>query len=1050
MRVDGKRHEVRLDDGDARRIGVVTNTQISDMWRESLQSMNQVLVLCGDSGIGKTHFLNCVAGIERDLGVRVRRISLRGCEERELGMRFSRFSRETAIAAKGVPRLTVCVDDVPVADPAIYRRMARGVEKMVSEGCFVVIALRPECEVLAELLDNPRLIGASRLVMPPRREHGALTNGMPGLAIALSGSAESVDARPASVGAYGGALREACLDALRDSLTEEEVELRLSMVLLGRGSFGDLGEVSRHADDCDLELVERDVPLFGVSSASRSFSVAGVCDIDGLRGCRQVLRTACGGRERLVLDAAKVLMRRDEPRRAGVVLDLVRGALRSDRLVARWGTELVGAGCVSLVEQSVRLADMSDPTERDMALANALAVAEVSGKRGVVQDLRRRVLGPVAAALGVLRGDARGDADAGAAHGEGEDGRSTALRRVACLGLARDALAGASVSRATIPASRMDGRMEVMLRHAEVMGRMARGDLLGAFNQLLDDPDRGRVDGLGPAFLAEDFHVVETLLGEVPENGGASGWELARDLYAESGTTRLALLHEATESALKILVGRATSFAGIERTLTRVHDTGDVVPEAFFLIAAAVADVRVRAYARASVRAERAGRLAEKISAPYLVAASELVRCAVDAALGEEVALGPEADGPVAGASGGAGAVPGPVDGAYAGPAGALYDLRRMMVQASRGDLRDGVRLDVLDRSYCSREVLWALNLLMNDCGSASRAFREIAPVVWLRSAANILEGMSLADGARAEGPELAAPRTESPCGEGASGMRGGGASEASVRIRVLGTFSVSVGGRTLPPRALGPRRARELVYTLALRKGHSISKYDALAIVWGDYDYAAASQKLYESICMARKALAMEGEGESVIVTGRRSGRIALDTSRVSVDLDEFERNAHAALVTEGADRKVVDLVSVSRGLYAGGPVRVFDDPSGSNDGRLGEVVRLHTDAMAAGAQAALREGKTYLASQLSREALSDDPLREDAMLGHVASLGILGRTSEIVSAYREYKDVLVRSMHASPSTAVRRGVDDALGRSGSDLSTEEIDRLDALGRHR
>ena len=215
--------------------------------------------------------------------------------------------------------------------------------------------------------------------------------------------------------------------------------------------------------------------------------------------------------------------------------------------------------------------------------------------------------------------------------------------------------------------------------------------------------------------------------------------------------------------------------------------------------------------------------------------------------------------------------------------------------------------------------------------------------------------------------------------------------------------------------------------------------------MVWGDYDYSTGNQKLYETVCLARKILRVGDDRESVILTGRSSGRIALDMAKVTIDVDEFEACANDALSSEGMDRSVVALASEARDIYSGGVAEMIDDPSGAIESRMESLATLHADVMVAGAKAALREGKTYLASQLSGEALKDDSLREDALPQYVTALGVLGRTAEIVTAYRRYKDALVHKYHALPSEPVRKSVDEALEHSGSSLTAEKIDGVAA-----
>jgi predicted ATPase len=103
------------------------------------------------------------------------------------------------------------------------------------------------------------------------------------------------------------------------------------------------------------------------------------------------------------------------------------------------------------------------------------------------------------------------------------------------------------------------------------------------------------------------------------------------------------------------------------------------------------------------------------------------------------------------------------------------------------------------------------------------------------------------------------------------------------VTIRLLGGFGALVDGEPVPRAAWRLRKSRELVKLLALTPGHRLHREQAMDVLWGDRDPAAAANNLNQAVHVARRAL-----GTSVIES--RDGLLQL---QAEVDADEFERAA-------------------------------------------------------------------------------------------------------------------------------------------------------------
>ena len=506
---------------ELRTCALPTRNELMGAWSNVVSSREKVIVVCGDAGVGKTFFLDCISAHERSIGAGIKTISLKKCDENELGQRFVRFSRETVQQSEGSPRITVCVDDVPAADERSYSRIGRAVKKMSNAGCTVVIALRPECEGLLDALENPFVMDMHRLLARALPGQGAgLTNGIPKLIAALRSDYEVGDQIDRGGHTYREAIREMVSDAVRDSLPNEDIELRLSLLLLGSGSLDDSVRICQHADEESLSILEREAPFFGVSVADSSFHVAGLSDLEVFHECRQEIAEACASAEYIALNVADTLWRRGEYRRMGFVLDAIRDSALAMSFASRHGVDLVCAGHTSLVSRSVRLSDPNDDAAQQRALINSLAVAEISAKRDEAISLRE--------SCGALT---KTDAY-----------ERSALRHAAMLGACRELMAGHRIARIRRNPNLDDDQIELMYDHLHAAKYIVDGKFLAGFDALLDNPGRKRMDGIPSAMLADDFYICEMMLGEVPvRNGGGAGSSL--EVFTECGSGRLASIH---------------------------------------------------------------------------------------------------------------------------------------------------------------------------------------------------------------------------------------------------------------------------------------------------------------------------------------------------------------------------------------------------------------------------------------------------------------------------------------------------------------------------
>jgi predicted ATPase len=134
------------------------------------------------------------------------------------------------------------------------------------------------------------------------------------------------------------------------------------------------------------------------------------------------------------------------------------------------------------------------------------------------------------------------------------------------------------------------------------------------------------------------------------------------------------------------------------------------------------------------------------------------------------------------------------------------------------------------------------------------------------------------------------------------------------VTIKLLGGFAAVRDGQPVPREVWRLRKARELVKVLALAPGQRLHREQAMDVLWGERDPAAAANNLNQVVHVARGALGPE-------TIEARDGLLRLEAE---VDVDAFERAA--------ADARRVGAPSAYRAalsLYGGEllPENRYDD---------------------------------------------------------------------------------------------------------------------------
>lgn len=125
------------------------------------------------------------------------------------------------------------------------------------------------------------------------------------------------------------------------------------------------------------------------------------------------------------------------------------------------------------------------------------------------------------------------------------------------------------------------------------------------------------------------------------------------------------------------------------------------------------------------------------------------------------------------------------------------------------------------------------------------------------------------------------------------------------LRIRVLGGFSIEVGGQRLDLGTKAPTRALDVLRILAISKANTCSLERLHDLLWPDLDGDQAKAACEQAIHRLRRVL---GTPDLIV---QREGRVFMPMNRVWVDLNDWEARAQRALsMGEGmsqADKEAV-----------------------------------------------------------------------------------------------------------------------------------------------
>ncbi|MFE5909578.1 BTAD domain-containing putative transcriptional regulator [Streptomyces wedmorensis] len=246
------------------------------------------------------------------------------------------------------------------------------------------------------------------------------------------------------------------------------------------------------------------------------------------------------------------------------------------------------------------------------------------------------------------------------------------------------------------------------------------------------------------------------------------------------------------------------------------------------------------------------------------------------------------------------------------------------------------------------------------------------------------------------------------------------------MRIRLLGGFCVTVGGRDVPAAQWRLRKAAALVKLLALAPGHRLHREQIVDALWPELSARAGANQLRKALHEARRVLDPDPGATSTYIEG--GDELRLPTGHgTRVDTEEFQSAVFAAR-RSGDPEAYRDALA----LYGGDLLpedRYEEWAVPVHDALRDEYLCVLLE------QARLLESRAKLdgAAAALRQVLAADPAHEDAATALMRVDGLAGRHHEALAVYERLCTALARQDAGPPGVVTQRLFEQIkTGRSG------------------
>jgi DNA-binding SARP family transcriptional activator len=253
---------------------------------------------------------------------------------------------------------------------------------------------------------------------------------------------------------------------------------------------------------------------------------------------------------------------------------------------------------------------------------------------------------------------------------------------------------------------------------------------------------------------------------------------------------------------------------------------------------------------------------------------------------------------------------------------------------------------------------------------------------------------------------------------KGSDGLTSRDNEEGRLRIRLIGAFAVERDGREVPPAECGTRKARTVLKVLAAHRGRMVPMDKLVAVLWAARPPADAAANVATLVSRLRATFGAE------IIDGGRAGYRLATGPGVGIDLDEaagLVAEAEARLASGQAALAVVAADAALACLRTGSVLE--DEPEADWGGEAGrEAERVLRRAREAAWQAASAVGDHRRALTAAADAVTADPLDEQAHRAVMRAYHRLGEPGEALASYERLRVGLAEELGADPAAATER----------------------------
>ncbi len=267
------------------------------------------------------------------------------------------------------------------------------------------------------------------------------------------------------------------------------------------------------------------------------------------------------------------------------------------------------------------------------------------------------------------------------------------------------------------------------------------------------------------------------------------------------------------------------------------------------------------------------------------------------------------------------------------------------------------------------------------------------------------------------------------------SGCYSVGGEAETLRIRLLGGFSVSVGNRTIQENMWRLRKAAGLVKLLALSPDHRLHREQLLELLWPDLAPKAAANNLRYALHNARRAMGINQASASPYLRFQGELLALCSEGLLWVDVEAFEDAAGVARRTRepAAYRRAIE-------LYVGELLpgdRYEDWAEGRRQELRGTFLSLLIDL----ARLYEERREHEPAIETLRRLLVEEPAREAAHVGLMRLYALSGRRGDALRQYERLREALARELGAEPASDTQRLREEIA--AGSFPAEQPADRL-------